>query len=111
MFKPIHRAGVLCLFACCFTSSTVWAEGNADAGKIKANTCFGCHGIENYQNTYPTYRVPKLAAQNKDYLIAAIKAYKNGERQHNTMSPQAASLDDADIEDIATYFSQMEMKP
>ncbi len=81
-----------------------------EAGKAKGNTCLGCHGIANYQNTYPTYRVPKLAGQNAEYIVAALKAYKNGERQHATMSPQAKSLSEQDMQDIAAWFSQMEVK-
>ena len=51
-----------------------WAAGNAEAGRIKANTCMGCHGIPNYNNVYPTYRVPKLGGQSADYLASALRA-------------------------------------
>ncbi len=83
---------------------------NIEAGKAKGNTCLGCHGIANYHSTYPSYRVPKLAGQNADYIVAALKGYKSGERQHATMSPQAKSLSEQDMQDIAAWFSQMEVK-
>jgi cytochrome c553 len=79
------------------------AGGNAEAGRLKANTCMGCHGIPGYNNVYPTYRVPKLGGQSADYLAAALKAYKTGERPHKTMQAQAQSLSDEDIADIASY--------
>lgn len=81
------------------------AAGNPDAGRVKANTCMGCHGIPAYTNAYPTYRVPKLGGQSADYLAAALKAYKSGERPHKTMQAQAVSLSDQDIEDIAAYLA------
>ena len=79
------------------------AAGDAEAGRLKANTCMGCHGIPGYTNAYPTFRVPKLGGQSAEYLSAALKAYKTGERPHKTMQAQATSLSDQDIADIAAY--------
>ena len=81
------------------------AAGDAGAGKLKANTCMGCHGIPGYTNAYPTYRVPKLGGQSAEYLAAALKSYKSGERPHKTMQAQAASLSDQDIDDIAAFLA------
>ena len=50
------------------------ADGNVEAGRVKANTCMGCHGIPKYNNVYPTYRVPKLGGQSAEYLAAALNA-------------------------------------
>jgi cytochrome c553 len=81
------------------------AAGDAEAGRVKANTCMGCHGIPNYNNVYPTYRVPKLGGQSEGLIVAALKAYKSGERPHKTMHAQAASLSDQDMADIAAYLA------
>jgi len=83
----------------------VFADGDYEAGKIKAYTCTGCHGIANYQNTYPTYHVPRIGGQNKEYLAISLKAFRSGERQHKTMNLQAEALSDQDIEDIAVYLA------
>jgi cytochrome c553 len=48
--------------------------------------------------------VPKIGGQNYEYLVAALKSYRAGERHHATMELQARSLSDEDIEDIAAYF-------
>lgn len=80
--------------------------GDAQAGKIKASTCMGCHGIPAYTNVYPTYHVPKLGGQSAEYIVSALKAYKSGERNHPTMHAQAASLSEQDMADIAAYLSQ-----
>lgn len=86
-------------------SASVFAGGNYQAGKIKAYTCTGCHGIVDYNNAYPTYHVPRIGGQNEEYLILALKAFRSGERKHNNMNLQAEALTDEDIEDIALYLS------
>ena len=70
-----------------------------------SSTCLGCHGVVSYNNIYPTYKVPKLGNQHKDYIISALKAYRSGERSHPTMKAHAANLSDLDITKIAEYFS------
>jgi cytochrome c553 len=84
------------------------AAGTAADGKIKAYTCTGCHGIPGYKNAYPNYSVPKIHGQNAAYIVAALTAYKNGERSHPTMRAQGESLSEQDIQDIAAYLSAAE---
>jgi len=87
---------------------SAFADGDPDAGKIKAYTCTGCHGIPGYNNVYPTYKVPKIGGQNYDYLVKALQGYRTGDRDHPTMELQASSLSDQDIQDIAAYFASIE---
>ncbi|QHS10664.1 cytochrome c [Sinimarinibacterium sp. NLF-5-8] len=91
--------------AAVLAAPAVFAQGDAVTGRIKGDTCLGCHGIEKYNNVYPTYRVPKLGGQHPAYLEAALKAYRSGERPHGTMHAQAESLSDQDIADIAAYLA------
>lgn len=77
------------------------------AGKTKSETCLGCHAIPGYNNVYPTYKVPKLAGQHAEYIVSALKAYKNKERDHGTMHANAIGLSDQDINDIAKYFESL----
>jgi cytochrome c553 len=79
--------------------------GDARKGKDLAYTCNGCHAIANYKNVYPTYSVPKLYGQRPQYLVAALKAYKSGERSHGTMHSQAASMSEQDMADVAAYLA------
>ncbi len=72
-------------------------------GKALAYTCLGCHGVEGYRNAYPNYTVPKLQGQHPEYIVAALKEYKDGQRSHATMAAQAASLSDQDMIDVAAY--------
>ncbi len=86
------------------TSQTM-AAGNPEAGKSKAETCYGCHAQANYFNVYPSYKVPKLAGQSPEYIVEALKAYKAGDRKHETMKANAANLSEQDMADIAAYLS------
>jgi len=79
--------------------------GDAANGQKLAYTCQGCHAIPNYKNVYPTYSVPKLHGQRPQYLAAALKEYKSGDRSHGTMHAQASSLSDQDIADVAAYLA------
>lgn len=84
------------------------AAGDAVRGAKLAYTCYGCHGIPDYRNSYPTYRVPKIFGQRADYIVAALGEYKAGTRQHGrngTMNGQAASLSDKDMADLAAFFA------
>jgi cytochrome c553 len=91
-----------------FPLETAYAAGDVEAGKVKAYTCTGCHGIPGYNNIYPTYKVPKIGGQNYQYLTLALNAYRNGERGHPTMELQAQSLSEQDIEDVSAYFSSLD---
>ncbi len=87
-------------------SSNIHAEDLA-IGKAKSETCLGCHAIPGYNNVYPTYKVPKLAGQHADYIVSALKAYQNNERQHPTMHANSMGLSDQDMIDIAKYFESL----
>ena len=85
-------------------------KGDPKVGKTLAYTCTGCHGISEYKNAYPSYRVPKIAGQNEKYLLAALHGYKKGERNHPTMKAQASSYTDQDIANIAAHLSRLSSK-
>lgn len=81
------------------------AAGDAAAGKNKVYQCQGCHGIPGWKTAFPeVYQVPKLGGQNAPYIVAALKAYKSGERDFATMRAVAGSLSDQDMQDIAAYY-------
>ena len=48
-------------------------------------------------------------AQIEPYLVAQLQAYKSGARKNDAMSVIAPSLSDTDIEDLAAYFSAIEI--
>ena len=100
------KAGILGLLASAWVPfSQATAAGDAAAGEAKAHTCLGCHGVQHYVNTYPTYHVPLIAGQHEAYLVAALQAYRAKTRSHPTMQANAALLSDQDIADIAAWLS------
>ncbi len=90
-----------------FNNQIFAIEGNPALGKKKSETCLGCHGVTGYSNVYPSYKVPKIGGQNKDYLISALKAYKAGDRKHGTMQANSYRLSEEDMHDIAAYLSSV----
>ncbi|GAB6264193.1 c-type cytochrome [Photobacterium sp. CCB-ST2H9] len=90
-----------------FFSLPAMAAGDAEAGKAKAAICAACHGANGIA-VIPGY--PNLKGQNAQYIVNALKAYKNKDRNGGNamvMQPQAAMLSDTDMENVAAYFSQM----
>ena len=88
--------------------SSAIAAGDIEAGANKVSMCVGCHGIPNYKTAFPkTYRVPRIAGQKVDYLVSALKAYREGQRSHPSMKAVAGSMTDQDIADIAAYYASL----
>ncbi|MDX1304054.1 cytochrome c [Photobacterium sp.] len=88
-------------------SSPAMAAGDPVAGKAKAAICAACHGVDGIA-MIPGY--PNLKGQNEQYLVSALKAYKNKQRNGGmsmVMQPQASMLSDDDIANVAAYFSQL----
>jgi cytochrome c553 len=105
-----HAVLIASCLALAGLAGPVSAKGDVAKGKTLAYTCTGCHGITDYKNAYPSYRVPKIGGQNEAYLVAALTGYKKGERNHPTMKAQARSFSDADIADIAAYLASLKTK-
>jgi cytochrome c553 len=71
----------------------------------KIAQCQGCHGIEGWRTAFPeVYHVPKLGGQKPEYIIAALKEYKSGERSFATMRAIASQLSEEDMQGIAKYY-------
>lgn len=104
----IAHAVRIFLFGLILSSAVSFAAGDAERGAVIGETCLGCHGVTSYTNVYPTYKVPKLGGQHEAYLVAALKAYRSGERTHKTMHAQARKMTDQDIDDISAYLANMQ---
>lgn len=103
----IAAALAMSLLFSVFIAPPAYASGDAARGEMLAYTCLGCHGIEGYRNAYPSYRVPKLGGQKAEYIVLALKGYRDGERSHATMQAHAASMTDQDIDDVAAYLATL----
>lgn len=73
--------------------------GDPEAGEPLTGECGRCHGARGISHDP---MVPSLAGQEPHYLVAAIKAYRDHEREHEDMITDKT---DAEIEDIAAYYA------
>lgn len=69
----------------------------------KAAVCAACHGEGGAKPILPSY--PVLAGQYANYLAHSLHEYKDGKRKNAVMNAQAAGLSDAEIKELALYFS------
>ena len=98
------------------------ANSNADASALSTgrkiykggNTynqvpaCAGCHGPNGVGNSPANF--PRIAGQQKSYLIKALKDFQSGNRTNdpnNMMQDIAAKLTAKEIEAVATYVSTL----
>ncbi|MDA0236995.1 MAG: cytochrome c [Proteobacteria bacterium] len=88
---------------------SAFAAGDPEAGAQINAQCQGCHGIADFRVAYPkVYSVPKIGGQNYDYIVVALKAYRDGDRTNGTMHAITSNLTDQDINDLAAYYSAAE---
>ena len=101
---------VVCLLASSSlltAAGSVCAAGDIKAGRAKALMCQACHGIDGLSKVPDA---PNIAAQTEPYIVAQLQAFKSGARKNDAMTVVAPSLSDTDIEDLAAYFSAIEIK-
>jgi len=67
-------------------------------------TCVACHGADGAKTVSEDY--PKLAGQQADYIVHALKDYKSGKRKNPVMAGIIAGVDEKDFDAIAQFFSQ-----
>ena len=76
--------------------------GDAAAGEPLSAQCGGCHGAHGVSHDAAT---PSLAAQDTQYLVNAIKGYRDRTRRHDIMNAQLVGASDNDIENIAAFYT------
>ena len=99
----VHLFASVCLL---LAGGSVGNAGDVRAGRTKALMCQACHGLDGLSKTPDA---PNIAAQIEPYIVAQLQAYKSGMRKNEAMSVVAPSLSDTDIEDLAAYFSAIEI--
>ena len=112
-----HIVAAFILFAC---STVLYAEENEFRFELLPSdmpimqltvACRTCHGHEGKTPMFPG--IPTIGFQDREYLVMALQAFKNGERIINVdrsplgldMIKIVALLNDENIERIADYFA------
>jgi cytochrome c553 len=99
----VYLFASVCLLA---GSASTSSAGDVKAGRTKALMCQACHGLDGLSKTPDA---PNIAGQTESYIVVQLQAYKSGARKNDAMSVVAPSLSDNDIEDLAAYFSAIEI--
>ena len=86
--------------------SKPFVKAGAAAGKEKAASCAGCHGLEGKADTdaAKASAFPVLAGQYDDYLERVLLDYKSGSRTNGIMNGITANLSKQDIKQLARWF-------
>lgn len=98
------RAGLIASLLVLTASLSARADGDPVAGaqKIKGLGCITCHGRDGLSKVP---EAPHLAGQVPTYLTTSLQAYRSGDRKNEMMNMMAGPLTDADIADVASYYS------
>ncbi len=72
-----------------------------------AEKCNRCHGAD---TDNPAMAVPKINGQDKDYLIMALRAYRDDRRESSAMHRMSLPYSDSVIESIAALYASQPAK-
>jgi len=90
------------------TSSWVFAaEGDPERGKAKSAPCAACHAADG-NSANPIW--PKIAGQHANYLAKQLSDFKAGDRQNDLMAGMVAGLSEQDMQDLAAFYAEQELK-
>ncbi|MGH8314701.1 MAG: c-type cytochrome [Steroidobacterales bacterium] len=108
----MRRKGARLGVFCCASLLLLAAAGTCTAADVKAGRgkalmCQACHGTDGMSKVPDA---PNIAGQPEPYLATQLQAFKSGARKNDAMSLVAQALSDQDIDDLAAYFSAIEIK-
>ena len=72
------------------------------AAQVDVTACQACHGAGGISRNP---RIPNLAGQQADYLVAQLRAFRSGTRKNDLMESVAAQLSDAEMTALARYWN------
>ena len=84
------------------------AHAGLEEGRAKAQVCVACHGVD---GNATNLEQPSLAGQPRQFLVQALFMFREGQRKNALMTPFAANLSNADLNDLALFYSSQKMAP
>ena len=95
---PLFAASIACVPA---------LAQDAKAGRVKASSqCAVCHGQDGIAQL-PT--AANLAGQQEMYLAKALQDFRSGARSNEMMTVVAKGLSDADVANLAAWYSSIKV--
>jgi cytochrome c553 len=108
--KGARRAGKAVGFrvaaAFVFAAMTSVAQAGLEEGRAKAQVCAACHGADGNSTIDG---IPSLAGQPKQFIVMALYMFREGRRKNDAMAPFVEKLSNADLNDLAQYFSSQKI--
>jgi cytochrome c553 len=92
-----------CLALLTLSAAPALAEQKYDLAKVVAE-CAACHGPDGVGNDV---EIPNLAGQHDQYLYTQLQHFKTGRRPHKEMAYESRHLTDAEMQELARYYSQL----
>lgn len=78
----------------------VYRAGNLDTN---VPSCIGCHSPRGLGNDPAGY--PRLGGQYSEYIALQLRAYRDGEREHEIMNTVAKNMTNAEIDAVANFIA------
>jgi cytochrome c553 len=97
------HSGAAAMFAAAFSFYAHPGALAAEEVPQKAQTCAACHGPGGNSTDAA---MPSLAGQPAQFISLQLFMFREGNRKDPQMSPMAASLSNADMNELAAYFSK-----
>ena len=99
--RKLHPLVLLPLFMSCALAHGQTAQELQT--RALAATCANCHGTDG--RTVPGAGNARLAGQSSEFIVAQMQAFRSGARPATVMHQLAKGYSDAQIRDLAAYFS------
>jgi len=102
-YKQLAAVILLALSA----SQTTVAAVDINAGKERAAMCLNCHGQD---GNSPSSNIPSLAGQKPAYIANQLRSFRSGARKDGMMNNMAKGLSNAEINNMAAFFTSLKNK-
>jgi len=103
----ISKPAALALCALLAAGALLHSRLAAAAAPAKVRTlCQNCHGLD---GAAVLPGAANLSGQQKEYLQAQLREFRSGQRQNPQMSVVAKTLSDAEIDEVAEWYSRIKV--
>ena len=108
--KAVALQFVAAVFSAALISASLTSTVHAglEEGRTKSQVCAGCHGADgNASNP----EIPSLAGQPSQFIVTALFMFRESRRVNAQMTPFANNLSNADLNDLAQFYSSQKLTP
>jgi cytochrome c553 len=107
-YCPHHKPMRPLIIAALALAALDVAHAAAPVQPARLGLCAACHGADGMATMAGA---PNLAGQKQDYLREALRQYRDGRRDIAVMRAATGPLSDAELDQLAAYFSALTPRP